>query len=81
MSLNLAQRIVLVEIAFPAISCGAYDYPIEDAARIAFRELVGFLPAHSQIERAVFVLYDQSAYDVYQRLYEEYFAPNSGGLS
>lgn len=79
-ALKLAVENGCTSIAFPAISCGVYRYPIEDAGRIAFREVGAFLQDHSQIERAVFVLYDQPAYDVYQRLRAEFFAAKAGGV-
>ena len=41
-SLALARAHTLGSIAFPAISCGAYGYPIDQAAAIAVREVVGF---------------------------------------
>jgi O-acetyl-ADP-ribose deacetylase (regulator of RNase III) len=41
-SLALARAQGLTSIAFPAISCGVYGYPIEQAAAIAVREVAGF---------------------------------------
>lgn len=58
-------------VAFPAISCGVYRYPLEAAARIAFREVTSFLKSDTRLERVLFVLFDQPAYDVYRRLYAE----------
>lgn len=69
-SLQLAIENGCESIAFPAISCGAYRYPIEQAARIAFSEVIQFLQAEPRPKRVIFVLYDQSAYDVYRRMYE-----------
>ncbi len=55
-------------IAFPAISCGVYGYPLEPAANIALTETADFLSGHGRIERAIFVLYDEFAYNTYQRV-------------
>jgi O-acetyl-ADP-ribose deacetylase len=55
-------------IAFPAISCGVYGYPIEDAAQIAIAETFTFLRQHPGFDRVVFVLFDQHAYSVYQHV-------------
>ncbi|MCI5212584.1 MAG: O-acetyl-ADP-ribose deacetylase, partial [Candidatus Electrothrix sp. ATG2] len=45
-SLELAQQHSLRTIAFPAISCGIYGYPLQQAADIAIREITAFLNAH-----------------------------------
>jgi len=42
-SLALARDHELTSVAFPAISCGAYRYPLPEAARIAVRETYDFL--------------------------------------
>ena len=41
-SLALARQHGVTSIAFPAISCGVYGYPIDDAAEIAVREVASF---------------------------------------
>jgi len=58
-------------IAFPAISCGVYGYPLAEAAGIAIREVAAWLRDNSQIEQVVFVLFDQRAYDAYQGAYQQ----------
>jgi O-acetyl-ADP-ribose deacetylase (regulator of RNase III) len=55
-------------IAFPAISTGAYCYPMKAAAEIAIREVRVALEAGSQIETARFVLFDNIAYETFRRL-------------
>ena len=67
-SLQLAVENGLKTIAFPAISCGAYGYPISDAARIAVRSTQEFLEADDKIEKVVFVLWGEDIYDVYSQL-------------
>ena len=52
-SLNLAVANGARSIAFPAISCGIYGYPIADAARIAVRTVIGFLENEASIERVI----------------------------
>jgi len=64
-------------IAFPAISCGVYGYPLVEAAAIAIREVAAFLRGYSQIERVVFVLFDQRAYDAYQAAYQQLLGSRS----
>src|SRR5260370_41439048 len=55
-------------IAFPAISCGAYRYPIGDAARIALETTRKFLSKTDKIDKAIFVLATDDIFDVYERL-------------
>ncbi|GFE59598.1 O-acetyl-ADP-ribose deacetylase [Geobacter sp. AOG2] len=57
----------LHSIAFPAISCGVYGYPMQAGALIALsvaQEAAGHNPA---LERIVFVVYNEQAFQVYQR--------------
>ena len=57
-SLKLALDNQLKSIAFPAISCGAYRYPIDKACAIAISEVSKFLLEHEQIEKVLFVCFD-----------------------
>src|SRR5438067_9755690 len=52
-SLRLAEQHKLTSIAFPAISTGAYHYPIDDAARIALETTVTHLRAGSSLQRVL----------------------------
>ncbi|UCD30605.1 MAG: O-acetyl-ADP-ribose deacetylase [Planctomycetota bacterium] len=70
-SLKLAAQNQCRSIAFPAISCGAYRYPLAEAANIAFSETINFLNLHSRIEQVIFALYDEKAYSVYQQIWQE----------
>lgn len=65
-SLELAVAHGLRTIAFPAISCGAYGYPIAEAAEVAVESTAHFLRANSTIERVDFVVTS----DQIQRAYE-----------
>jgi O-acetyl-ADP-ribose deacetylase (regulator of RNase III) len=67
-SLALASAQELTSIAFPAISCGVYGYPIEDAARIALGAAVAFLKHNPDFHRIVFVLFSDPDRRVYVRL-------------
>jgi O-acetyl-ADP-ribose deacetylase (regulator of RNase III) len=55
-------------IAFPAISCGAYGYPIEEAARIALKTTREFLASTDRIDEVIFVLWGDDTYEAYQRI-------------
>jgi O-acetyl-ADP-ribose deacetylase (regulator of RNase III) len=64
--LELAEERGVRTIGFPAISTGVYGYPLEEAARIALREVASHLNRpESAVEEAVFVLFGKPAYQVY----------------
>ena len=63
-SLELAHANSLRSIAFPAISCGVYGYPIDDASTIAVREVRAFLDAHDVPVRVMLVAFDETLYAV-----------------
>jgi O-acetyl-ADP-ribose deacetylase (regulator of RNase III) len=65
-SLALALEHGIRTVAFPAISCGVYGYPIELAAAIAVRECKLFASEHAQIEEVVFALFGGAALAVYE---------------
>ena len=65
--LALAAAHGLRSIAFPAISCGVYGYPMQLAAKIAVRECSAFAAGHPGIARITFALFDAEALRTYQR--------------
>src|SRR5438477_12540267 len=65
-SLKLAVENEIKTIAFPAISCGAYGYPIEQAGQIALETTREFLAATQNIHRVIFVLWGDDVYDAYR---------------
>jgi O-acetyl-ADP-ribose deacetylase len=67
-SLQLAVENGLKTIAFPAVSCGAYGYPIPDAAQIAVKTTRNFLATEDKIDKVIFVLWGEDIYDAYRRL-------------
>jgi len=65
-SLELALAHRIRTIAFPAISCGVYGYPMERAARIAVLECGRFALEHEAIEQITFALFGAGALAAYQ---------------
>jgi O-acetyl-ADP-ribose deacetylase len=67
-SLELAVKNRIKTIAFPAISCGAYGYPIREAARIAVDTTREFLAIDAKIEKVTFVVASDEILRAYQLL-------------
>lgn len=66
-SLRLAAEQGVQSIAFPAISCGIYGYPLEEAARIAVREVQNFLAKDDRIETVFLVCFGGDVRQAYER--------------
>jgi O-acetyl-ADP-ribose deacetylase len=64
-SLALATAHSIKTIAFPAISCGIYGYPIDQAVRIAVRETTAYLEKNSAPEKVIFACFGREIYDAY----------------
>jgi O-acetyl-ADP-ribose deacetylase (regulator of RNase III) len=67
-SLELAAEHHLKSIAFPAISTGAFGYPLEAATQIAIDTVRNWLSANMTIEMVVFVCFDGRTFSTYERL-------------
>jgi O-acetyl-ADP-ribose deacetylase (regulator of RNase III) len=65
-SLKLAVSHGVRTIAFPAISCGIYGYPIPDAARIAVDTVSDFLAHEQSIERVILACFGHDVVSTYQ---------------
>ena len=66
-SLALAAEHGIRTIAFPAISCGAYRFPLEDAATIAVRECAAGLLRHDSLDHITFACFDRNMLEIYQK--------------
>ncbi|BCS96495.1 RNase III inhibitor [Desulfoluna limicola] len=66
-SFALAAEHGLASIAFPAISCGVYRYPIEEACAIALKETIEALHRHPALQQVIFALFSKEHVDVYTR--------------
>ena len=67
-SVRLAADHDVRSIAFPAISTGAYGYPMEQAAAIAVAATRDALPTAASVELVRFVCFSASDLEVYRRL-------------
>ena len=69
-SLKVAVENKIRTIAFPAISCGAYGYPIQGAVGIASKATRDFLATNDEIQRVIFVVWGEDVYHAYRQLPE-----------
>jgi O-acetyl-ADP-ribose deacetylase len=67
----LAEEYRLRAIAFPAISCGVYGYPLEQAAGIALGEIRRFLENNQAVDRIHVVCFLREVYDAYLAALQE----------
>lgn len=80
-SLEVAAQHGLASVAFPSISTGAYGYPLQEAAPIAIRTVIGFLQERPRpIGLVRFVLFGRQAFEVYRQALAEQ-ARAAGGES
>ena len=67
-SFRLAVENGVRSIAFPAISCGVYGYPIAAATEIAVREARAAVAREPSIERVVFACFSNDVFQAYRQL-------------
>ena len=67
-SLQLAVGNGIKTIAFPAISCGVYRYPISEASQIAVETTREFLANSDKIDKLIFVVATDEIFAAYRRL-------------
>lgn len=65
-SLQLALQNGLASIAFPAISCGIYGYPVEQGCHLAIDTVLDFLTDNELPERVLFVLFSEEFFNIYR---------------
>jgi O-acetyl-ADP-ribose deacetylase (regulator of RNase III) len=63
----IAREHGLRSIAFPAISCGVYRFPVDLAVEIAMRETMAELKNDDAIEKVTFACFDELVYATYWR--------------
>lgn len=73
-ALRLARENGIASVAFPAISTGAFGYPIADAARVTAGAIAESLKETEGVRMVRFVLFDDKALEVFQQAFDEAFA-------
>lgn len=74
-SLKLAEENGVRSIAFPAISCGIYGYPVGEACKIAVDTTAAFLRENRSVEKVIFMVFS----DDNKKIYEDRLFGVSGG--
>jgi O-acetyl-ADP-ribose deacetylase (regulator of RNase III) len=69
--LRCAEDHEMTSIAFPAISTGAFGYPVDEAARIALDTMLDWAPRLASVDLIRFVLFDQNDLEVHEEALSE----------
>ena len=72
-SLKLAKSHEIKTIAFPAISTGIYEFPLDKATSIAISEVKLFLEQDDSIEKVIFVCFEPEVYEIYRKCLKREF--------
>ena len=72
---SLAREYGLKTLAFPAISCGSYQFPVPTACEIAMDVVEQCLRGNDQIERVIFVCYRDAVERTLKQLLAEKMMP------
>ena len=72
-ALQLAEKNGISRIAFPSISTGAFGYPMQDAAKVAFETVRESAANLSAVELVRFVLWGEDAMSVHEEVMEHVF--------
>lgn len=70
-SLATAKEAGAKTVAFPAISCGVFGYPLKEAAKIA---LLAAVEHGDDLDEVRFVLFDEAAFDAFSAAFTEALA-------
>ncbi len=65
-SLQLAVQHNIISIAFPAISCGVYGYPVDAACKIAADTTCSFLQENRSLKKVIFILFSAGNFEIYR---------------
>lgn len=70
-ALALADECEIESVAFPAISTGAFGYPIEEAAGVSLRAVLKELKNLKNVKKVRFVLYSKKDKEIFDRVYQQ----------
>ena len=67
-ALNLAKENEIKTIAFPAISCGVYHFPLDKACKIAVETVKEYIAENDCFEKIIFVGFNDEVVDAYEKI-------------
>ncbi len=70
-ALRLAEEKKITSIAFPAISTGAFGYPTEEAAQVAFQTVINTAPDLKYVKEIFFVLFSTEDLQLHEQILKE----------
>ena len=71
-ALELARENNIKTIAFPAISCGVYRFPIEEACKIAISTVKEYLNNYDGFEKVIFINPSEDIVEIYEKILTSY---------
>jgi len=66
-AIQLAEKNKIESVAFPAISTGAFGYPIEEATEVVFKTIMEIIPNLKYVKKIRFVLYSEIDLKIYEK--------------
>jgi len=76
-SLRVAEEHGIKSVSFPAISTGAFAYPVEDAANTALKTVLDVLRRASKVRLVRFVLHDSSTLQIHEEALKSLTSSNA----
>ena len=70
-ALNLAKEYGIKTIAFPAISCGVYHFPLEDACKIASDTVKEFILQNDCLDKIIFIDINDTIVEIYKNIFNQ----------
>ena len=67
---DLASKFGIKSLAFPAISCGVYGFPIDDAVEIVLRETCVALRSNESIHTVIFACFEDDVFSAYRSSFD-----------
>ena len=63
---RIARELGFRTLAFPAISCGIYRFPVDEAVKIAVRETREELKSNNMLEKVIYACFGEEIYEAYR---------------
>lgn len=70
-ALELSEKHEMKSVAFPALSTGAFGYPIKEATEITFNTILAEVPRLKHLQKLKFVLYSEGDLKIYESVFKE----------